>query len=83
MTEDEMAVMQQHAAYRALYMNKGMVYAFGPVLDPKGAYGLGIVSVNNEDQLKEFIKNDPSLNINTIEYYPMMATVASAGEFNS
>jgi len=77
MTDDERAIMQQHAAYWQGYMEKGLVHVFGPVLDPKGVYGLGIVSVANEEELKQFINGDPSLQINTVEYYPMMATVAA------
>jgi uncharacterized protein YciI len=77
MTHDEMAIMQQHGAYWKQYMDKGMVHAFGPVLDPDGVYGLGIVSADDEEQLKEFINNDPALSINTVKYFPMMATVAS------
>ena len=76
MTEDEGTVMQEHSAYWKSYMDKGMVHVFGPVLDPKGVYGFGVVSVDDEEQLKEFLNNDPSLKINTVEYYPMMAVVA-------
>jgi len=76
MTDDERTIMQEHAAYWKSYMDKGMVHVFGPVLDPKGVYGFGVVSVDNEEQLKEFINNDPSLKINAVEYYPMMAVVA-------
>ena len=76
MTDDERTIMQEHAAYWKSYMDKGMVHVFGPVLDPKGVYGFGVVSVDDEEQLKEFLNNDPSLNINAVEYYPMMAVVA-------
>ena len=76
MTDDERTIMQEHASYWKSYMDKGMVHVFGPVLDPKGVYGFGVVSVDDEDQLKEFIDNDPSLKINAVEYYPMMAVVA-------
>ena len=73
MTEDERVIMRDHAAYWTLYMDKGIVQVFGPVFDPKGVYGLGIVAVDNEEELKEFIDGDPALKINTAEYYPMMA----------
>ena len=75
MTEDERVIMRDHAAYWTSYMDKGMVHVFGPVFDPKGIYGLGIVAVDNEEELKEFIDNDPALKINTAEYYPMMAVL--------
>ena len=47
----------------------------GPVLDPKGAYGLGIIGVESEVEMLELIKHDPGATINTYEYHPMMAKV--------
>jgi uncharacterized protein YciI len=75
MTPEERSIMQQHSAYWREFMDKGMVIVFGPVLDPKGAYGLGVMEVDNEDQVHEFIKNDPASKINTYEYYPMLAVI--------
>ena len=76
MTAEEKEIMGEHAAYWTTHMNKGMVHIFGPVFHPNGVYGLGIVSVEYEAQLKTFIDNDPALKINKVEYYPMMAMVA-------
>jgi uncharacterized protein YciI len=76
MTDDEKAVMGAHAQYWTEHMAKGMVHVFGPVFDPKGVYGFGVVSVENEAELKQFIDNDPALQLNEVEYYPMMAMVA-------
>ena len=76
MTDEEKEIMGEHAAYWTTHMSKGMVHVFGPVFDPNGVYGLGIVSAEDEDQLKTFIDNDPALKINKVEYYPMMAMVA-------
>ena len=73
MTAEERAIMQQHVAYWTNLMNKGFVLAFGPVIDPKGVYGLGIVEVDNPEQLNEFITNDPANGLNRYEFYPMMA----------
>ncbi len=77
MTDDEKNSMQEHGLYWKTHMDKGNVHVFGPVLDPKGVYGFGVVSFNNEEELKEFINNDPSLKFNTVEYYPMLATIAN------
>lgn len=38
-------------------------------------YGLGIIAVESEEEVKEFIANDPATQINRYEYYPMMAVV--------
>ena len=58
-------------------MNKGKVLAFGPVLDPKAIYGLGIISVESEQEVKNFIANGPAGIINKYEYFPMKAVVPS------
>jgi hypothetical protein len=49
------------------------VLAFGPVLDLQGVYGLGIVEVENEDQVKAMISKDPANGLNKYEYYLMKA----------
>ena len=56
-------------------MDGGKVIVFGPVLDPNGVYGFGILSVDVEQEVKEFIAGDPASSINTYEYYPMLAIV--------
>jgi uncharacterized protein YciI len=49
------------------------VVAFGPVLHPDGAFGIGIIQVNDEDEAKTFAENDPSITsgLNTYEFYLM------------
>jgi uncharacterized protein len=76
MTDEERGIMQQHVNYWKEYMEQGIMLVFGPVLDPKGIYGLGIISVDSEDQVPELINNDPASSINSYEYYEMMAVVA-------
>ena len=75
MTEDERSIMMKHVAYWTELMNKGKVVAFGPVLDPKEVYGLGIIAVEDEQEVREFISNDPAATINRYEYFPMNAVV--------
>jgi len=72
-TDEERDIMQRHIAYWTDYMNKGMALAFGPVLDPKGGYGLGIVEVENEQQMQDMIANDPANGLNKYGYYLMKA----------
>jgi uncharacterized protein len=75
MTEDERSIMMEHVGYWTKLMNEGKVVVFGPVLDPSEVYGLGVISVESEDEVKEFIANDPAGKINRYEYFPMMAVV--------
>jgi uncharacterized protein YciI len=73
MTDDERAIMQRHVVYLGGLMDKGKMVVYGPVMDPKGPYGMGVVEVENEYELSEIIKNDPAASINVYEYYPMRA----------
>jgi len=50
---------------------------FGPVMDPKAVYGLGIVEVDSEEQLQELMKNDPAASITSYAFYPMRAITPS------
>jgi uncharacterized protein len=73
MTDAERSIMQQHVGYWNKLMSEGKVLAFGPVLDPQGVYGLGIVEAENEEQVKEMISMDPANGLNKYEYYLMKA----------
>ena len=75
MTDDEKEVMGQHVIYWTEKMNEGKAIAFGPVMDPAGVYGLGIIGLDDEKEISGFIAHDPAGQINRIEYFPMMATV--------
>ena len=75
MTDEERAIMTKHVAYWTEIMNQGKVLAFGPVLDPNEVYGLGIISADSEQEVKNFIANDPAAKINRYEYFPMKAIV--------
>ena len=77
MSEEERNIMSQHVTYWTDYINKGIAIVFGPVLDPAGVYGLGIITVNSEEQLASFIENDPAGKINKYEFYPISAITAS------
>ncbi len=75
MTAEEHSIMLEHITYWTNLMNQGKVLVFGPVLDPKTIYGLGIVAVDSENEVKELISKDPAAKINKYEYYPMNAVV--------
>ena len=73
MTDEEKSIMQQHVAYWQTYVNDGTVIVLGPVMDPKGGYGMAVVQVENEQQLQQLIAKDPANGLNQYEYYPMRA----------
>jgi hypothetical protein len=73
MTDAERSIMQKHVAYWAPYVQDGTVVVLGPVMDPKGGYGIAVLTVDNEEQLKTLIDNDPANGLNQYECYPMRA----------
>ncbi len=60
MTDAERAMMEQHVAYWTDQMQRGFAIAFGPVLDPKGTWGLAVVEVDAEAQVTELVAHDPA-----------------------
>lgn len=72
MTAEENAIMQKHVVYWTDLLDRGIAVVFGPVSDGNG-YGVGIVSVDSEQQLKEIMEADPAIAINRSEYHPMRA----------
>jgi len=75
MTKGEMEIMKQHGAYWKDKADKGIALVYGPVQDPKGVYGLGIIEVENEDQARAFATADPAVKsgLSRIEIHPMRA----------
>lgn len=75
MTDAERSVMQQHVIYWKGLMAGGKVVVYGPISDPKGTYGFGIVEAADEAEVKALTGNDPASAINRYEIYPMRAMV--------
>jgi uncharacterized protein YndB with AHSA1/START domain len=61
LTPDERAMMNAHAAYWRGQMARGNVVVFGPVNDPAGNWGLGVLRVGSEDELTAFQSHDPAM----------------------
>jgi uncharacterized protein YndB with AHSA1/START domain len=59
MTPEEGAVMQAHGAYWRQKLTEGVAVLFGPVADPKGAWGVGIVRAKDEAAVRAFEAADP------------------------
>jgi uncharacterized protein YciI len=75
LSEEERLIMKQHLDYWKEYMGQGKVIIFGPVLDREGVYGLGVVAVDDEQEVQDLIANDPASKINNYEYFPIRAVV--------
>ncbi len=78
MTEAEGKVMQDHAAYWKKLAKQGTAIVFGPVADPKGVWGVGILKVENEAEVQSLTANDPVMRAAmgaTYEILPMLSAV--------
>jgi len=68
-TPAEQALMQQHFVYWKDENEKGVCIFGGPVLDPKGVYGILVVRAASEDEARGLGEADPSVKagVNKIE----------------
>ena len=72
-TDAERAVMQEHAAYWTALTERRKVVIFGPVMDPKGVFGISIVEAESEDEVRRSIAGDPvsKAGLGSYEFFPM------------
>jgi hypothetical protein len=73
MTEEERAIMAKHVEYWKPYVQAGTAIVIGLVADLKGGYGIGVVQVDDEQQLNDLIANDPANGLHTYEVHPIRA----------
>jgi hypothetical protein len=62
-------------------MDEGKVIAFGPVADPQGPWGLGVLKLSGEAELKQFCDNDPVIKAKIgmrMECLPMLRAVVKS-----
>jgi uncharacterized protein YciI len=79
-TSDERDLMEKHATYFQQHFDLGMLLLYGPVMAPRGAFGLGILEVADETEARQFAENDPSVRagLNRFELYPMRVAASRA-----
>ena len=76
MTEAERELMERHAAYWQVLLNRGSALVFGPVFDLKGPYGAGIAAFEDEAAARAFAAHDPVIKADcgfTYDICPMAA----------
>jgi uncharacterized protein YciI len=76
MNDDEKKLMHAHFLYWKERQDRGEVLVFGPVLDPKGAFGMGIVIAADDAAAKAFAAGDPAMQSGLgfdCEIHPMRA----------
>jgi uncharacterized protein YndB with AHSA1/START domain len=81
MNAEEAAVMRAHAAYWTTLLEDGTAVVFGPVADPQGAWGLGVVRAASEEKLHALRDGDPAIQSKRgfrYEILPMIQAVTRA-----
>lgn len=80
MSKTERELMDEHGSYFQRHFEEGRVLLFGPVMATTGAFGIGILEVDNEAEARRFGENDPSVEagLNTFEIHPMRVSAARA-----
>ena len=73
MTDTEKAAMGRHAEYLTTFLQNGSGVAFGPVFDPNGVFGMGIVEAADETAVRAITDKDPAVlaGVGRYEIYPM------------
>jgi uncharacterized protein len=74
MTEEEGAVMQEHFGYWSRVIGERQGVAYGPVMDPKGTYGIAVLEVEDDAAAARIAENDPAITSNAgfdFELHPM------------
>ena len=80
MTAAERDLMVQHAIYVRGFFDSGQVLAYGPVLDPEGAFGIAILAMRDLAEAEQFIQQDPAIQAGLCRYllHPMHLAAAQA-----
>ncbi|MBS1880494.1 MAG: hypothetical protein JST31_13345 [Actinobacteria bacterium] len=68
MSDEEREIMRRHAAHWQPYIESGQMVFFGPVIDETGSWGLAIVEVDEEEELRAFAAEDPVVTSGTAEF---------------
>jgi len=61
MSPDEVTVMQNHVVYWRSQLQRGVAIVFGPVADPTGDWGVGIVAAPDRAAVEAMRDADPAI----------------------
>ena len=81
-TPEELALMQKHAAYWKEQIEAGNAILVGPVADPKGVFGVGILRSNDQAVAEALAASDPVILADVgfgKEIYPMPRIMVAEG----
>lgn len=75
MTAEERAIMTRHVAYWTEKAEQGIAIVFGPVIDPQGAFGIGVYRAQDEAEMRDLLAHDPANDLLQSEALPMATAV--------
>ena len=61
MNDEERAVMDRHAQYWEAQTAAGKVVVYGPVVEPNGSWGLGVITADNQSEAQVMLDGDPAI----------------------
>ena len=68
MSPDEAEMMERHVAYWQDLLSRERALAFGPVLDPEGPWGLGLLDLDDENDARAVAEDDPAIESGVCTY---------------
>jgi hypothetical protein len=80
MSPAEGQAMERHFAYWQDLLNRDVAVAFGPVLDPAGTWGLGLLDIEDEPAAREVGEHDPAVESGTCTYEIVPMQLVRAGQ---
>jgi uncharacterized protein len=78
MTPREAEIMQAHVAYCRELLDQGNAVVFGPVADPQGVWGLGVLQLPDDVDPQTIVANDPVLKADAGFVYQVMPMLRAA-----
>ncbi|MBR0752517.1 hypothetical protein JQ604_09995 [Bradyrhizobium jicamae] len=78
MTPAEAQIMQAHVAYCGALLRDGKALVFGPVADPAGVWGLGVLQLPDDADPQVIIADDPVTKANAGFSYQVMPMLRAA-----
>lgn len=78
MTPQEAEIMRAHTAYCGELLRAGRALLFGPVADPAGVWGLGVLQLDDDADPQAIVANDPVMKANIGFSYQVMPMLRAA-----
>ena len=77
MTPEEHQAMTEHMEYWRQLLRDGRVVVYGPVADPEGVWGLGVLRAADRAEVLAIGERDPSVTagVNTFEVFEIMGGI--------